>query len=156
MQVCSFTCTIPHVHGRAPKTFLRARNFVYEKWRPENHTSYDCNLWYICVKFHFFQNFEKGKVGPKWQKNKSVSIRILGTIPHMIVVFDTDGKMIISLAFLFLFFQNSTFSGFYMGGLCRRAKNDTQLPISVSHTLHSITAWSITVDHTIKIVGTQV
>ena len=73
-------------------------------------------------------------------KKLSVSIRILGTIPHMIVVFDTDGKMIISLAFFFLFFQNSTFSGFYMGGLCRRAKNDTQLPISVSHTLHSITA----------------
>ena len=29
---CSFTCTISHVHGHAPKTtVLRARNLVYEK-----------------------------------------------------------------------------------------------------------------------------
>ena len=31
MHVCSFMCTISHVHGRAPKTVLRARNLVYEK-----------------------------------------------------------------------------------------------------------------------------
>ena len=30
--VYSFTLTIPHVHGRAPKTILRARNLVYEKF----------------------------------------------------------------------------------------------------------------------------
>ena len=59
---------------------------------------------------------------------------------HIIVVFDTDVENDY-IPSIFLFFQNSTFSGFYMGGgLCKRAKNDTQLPISVSHTLHSITA----------------
>ena len=31
LHVCSFTCMIFHVHGRAPKTVLRARNLVYEK-----------------------------------------------------------------------------------------------------------------------------
>ena len=31
VHVCSFTRTIPHMHGRAPKTVLLARNFVYEK-----------------------------------------------------------------------------------------------------------------------------
>ena len=31
VHVCSFTCTISCVHGRAPKTVLRARNLVYEK-----------------------------------------------------------------------------------------------------------------------------
>ena len=45
----------------------------------------------------------------------SVSIRILGTIPHIIVVFDTDVENDY-IPSIFLFFQNSTFSGFYMGG----------------------------------------
>ena len=31
MHVCSFTCTISHVHRRTPKTVLRSRNLVYEK-----------------------------------------------------------------------------------------------------------------------------
>ena len=31
MHVCSFTCTISHVHRLAPKTVLRAQNLVYEK-----------------------------------------------------------------------------------------------------------------------------
>ena len=31
VQVCSFMCTISHVHGRAPKTVLRAQNLAYEK-----------------------------------------------------------------------------------------------------------------------------
>ena len=28
VHVCSFACTISHLHGRAPKTVLRARNLV--------------------------------------------------------------------------------------------------------------------------------
>ena len=31
MHVCSFACTIFHVHGRAPKMVLCARNLAYEK-----------------------------------------------------------------------------------------------------------------------------
>ena len=31
VQVCSFTCTIYHVPGFAPKTVLRARNLVHKK-----------------------------------------------------------------------------------------------------------------------------
>ena len=31
VRLCSFTCTISHVCGRASKTVLRARNLVYEK-----------------------------------------------------------------------------------------------------------------------------
>ena len=31
MHVCSFTDTISNVHGRTPKTVLRAGNIVYEK-----------------------------------------------------------------------------------------------------------------------------
>ena len=31
VHVCSFACTIFHVHGRAPKTVLEARNLVHEK-----------------------------------------------------------------------------------------------------------------------------
>ena len=31
VHICSFTCTIYHKHGRAPKTVFRARNLVYEK-----------------------------------------------------------------------------------------------------------------------------
>ena len=31
VHVCSFTCTISHVHTRAPKTVLHARNLLYEK-----------------------------------------------------------------------------------------------------------------------------
>ena len=31
VHVCSFTCTIPHVHKRAPKMVLHARNLVYQK-----------------------------------------------------------------------------------------------------------------------------
>ena len=31
VHVCSLTCTISHVHRRAPKTVLRAQNLVYEK-----------------------------------------------------------------------------------------------------------------------------
>ena len=31
VHVCSFMCMISHVHRRAPKTVLRARNFVYKK-----------------------------------------------------------------------------------------------------------------------------
>ena len=30
VRVCYFTRMISHVHGRAPKTVLRARNLVYE------------------------------------------------------------------------------------------------------------------------------
>ena len=31
VHVYSFTCTISHVHGRAPKMVLQARNLVYKK-----------------------------------------------------------------------------------------------------------------------------
>ena len=31
VHVCSFTFTISHVHRRAPKTVLHARNLMYEK-----------------------------------------------------------------------------------------------------------------------------
>ena len=31
VHVCSFTCTISHVHRRAPKTVLGAQNLVYKK-----------------------------------------------------------------------------------------------------------------------------
>ena len=31
INLVQFTCTISYVHGRAPKTVLRARNFVYEQ-----------------------------------------------------------------------------------------------------------------------------
>ena len=31
MHVCSFTCTISHVHWLATKTVLRAQDLVYEK-----------------------------------------------------------------------------------------------------------------------------
>ena len=32
LYVCYCTCKISHVKGRAPKTVLRARNLVYEKF----------------------------------------------------------------------------------------------------------------------------
>ena len=51
----------------------------------------------------------------------SVSIRILGTIPHIIVVFDTDVEND-DIPSIFLFFQNSTFAGFYMGGALEKGK----------------------------------
>ena len=31
VHVCSFMCTISHVHKHAPKMVLRARNLVYKK-----------------------------------------------------------------------------------------------------------------------------
>ena len=55
-------------------------------------------------------------------KKLSVSIRILGTIPHMIVVFDTDGKMIISLAFFFYFFKILLFRVFIWEGFVEGQK----------------------------------
>ena len=55
MYVCSFTCTISHVHGHARKTVLCTRNLVYKNchlWRPDKQTkiSYKHNIagldWY--------------------------------------------------------------------------------------------------------------
>ena len=74
----------------------------------KNYISYDLHSWYICMYkriispgifflFFFFSKFcflgslrgEWGhtKNGPKWQKILSVSLHILGTVHHMIVIF---------------------------------------------------------------------
>ena len=67
---------------KGQKVFQNGKKF---RWAPylRKHTSYDCHLWYACVKwyylqafFHVFKTFisqsfggVKGqKIGPKWQK----------------------------------------------------------------------------------------
>ena len=45
MHVCSFMCTISHVHMRAPKTVLHAQNLLYKK----NMTHEDL-LWFLFPK----------------------------------------------------------------------------------------------------------
>ena len=82
------------------------KNSVRQTPYPRNHTSYDCHLWYTCVKwylhdfFSFFQNFDflggrakkggkgRAKNAPKWQNILSV-VGISGTIHHMIVICGT-------------------------------------------------------------------
>ena len=82
-----------------------------------NHTSYDFYLWYTCKMilspgvFFFSKSWFFGLLdvsGVKGQKivqndkklRMSDSLRISGTVPHMIVIFDTLVKWLLSPVFL--------------------------------------------------------
>ena len=122
------------------------------------HISYDCHLWYTCVKWWylqifllFFWNFDfqgylrgkRAKIGPKWEKILSVVLYISGTI-HMIFIYVTYVQMIISPSILFIFskFWFSELSG--------------DKTVKASPKWRKILSVALHISGTIVICGTQV
>ena len=74
---------------------------------------------HVCIKgYHFFLLFfkEKGgggdkraEIGPKWQKLLSVSLRISGTVHHLIAIFGTQKVKEWYMQQIFSFFLNFDF-----------------------------------------------
>ena len=116
-----------------------------------NHISYNLHLWYTwCmykrtispgIVFIFFKILifgiisgggKRAKNGPKWQNFLSVSLRISGTVHHMIVIF---GAHVLNddVSRKFFHFSKFWFLQFLVG---ERAKNDLKLPISVCFALY--------------------
>ena len=108
-----------------------------------NHTSYDFDFWYACVKWYLqecfscFQNFDflhlwggkRVKNSPKWQK---ILLRLIAQEPYVIWLsfVEYKCKMILSWAF---FFWDFDFLGCYKG---QRATNGPRWQKTLSFALY--------------------
>ena len=119
------------------------------------HISYDCYIWYTCVKWWYLQVFFSlfqililwfvgrggGKKGKKWSKMRINSVcrdQYLRNHNHVIFIYGTSFvvlmyKMTISLGF-FSYFQNFDFLGYQGGGGGQMAKNSPKFMISICST----------------------
>ena len=141
-----------------------------------DHISYDCHLWYTCVKWWylhvFFFIFSKfcfsgllvgtGRRGVKnclkWEKIMSVVLGISGMIHHMIIIFVTHNCKMMSPIFFYLFIFFSISSKFWFFGLIggSKGKNGPEWQKSLCFCLSFVLYISGTRHHMILIYGKHV